>query len=274
MPQDATTGLLELLARRRGVDFRDHRRETIDRGIAARLKATGVPGLDRYTEMVEHDEVETDLLMRALVVPVSSFFRDREVFEALEKTVIPEQLADTAGALRTWVPGAATGEEAWSWAMLMAACRARCGGPPFEILASDIDTASLKSARTGSYPLAASSQVPERFRQRFLCASGDQVIVSEDLRRRVIFAEHDLMGPALAPAEAILASFRIISFRNVLIHLDRQLQRKALDRLGSLLRPQGVLVLGAVETLPADLHQNFIPYPGTLPALHIFRRVR
>jgi two-component system CheB/CheR fusion protein len=274
MPHDATADLLELLAQRRGVDFQDHRRETIDRGIASRLKATGVPEIDRYTAMVEQDDVETDLLMRALVVPVSSFFRDREVFAALERTVIPQQLADTAGALRTWVAGAATGEEAWSWAMLMAACRARCGGPPFEIIASDIDKASLRSARTGRYPLAASNQVPERFRQRFLCASGDQLIVSEELRRRVIFAEHDLMGPALAPAEAILASFRIISFRNVLIHLDRQLQRRALERLRSLLRPRGVLVLGAVETLPADLQASFIPYPGTLPALHIFRRVR
>ena len=95
----------------------------------------------------------------------------------------------------------------------------------------------------------------------------------EGIRRRVLFAQHDLMGPRLAPAEAILASFQIVSFRNVLIYLNQRLRRKALERLGSVLKPEGVLVLGRVETLSPDLEGRFVPYPGTEPSLRIYRRV-
>jgi two-component system, chemotaxis family, CheB/CheR fusion protein len=270
----AVEHLLELVARRRGVDFRDHRRAAIERGIAARLRANGISEIAEYADRLAHDDAETDRLIEALVVPVSSFFRDREVFDALEKSVIPDQLARTAGPLRTWVAGVATGEEAWSWAMLMAWCREMLGGPPIEVLGTDVDERSLAVARAGRYPAASANEVPQRFRSRFLDPGGDAMVVPHELRNHVHFAQHDLVGPVLAPPEAILASFQIISFRNVLIYLDQRLRRKALERLRAILKPEGVLVLGLVETLPADLEASFVPYPGTEAPLHIFKRSR
>ena len=269
----AVDQLLAVVARRRGVDFRDHRRGVIERGIATRLKASGLADLAEYAALVDRDNAEADRLVEALVVPVSSFFRDPEVFEALETRVIPEQLARTAGPLRTWVVGAATGEEAWSWALLLAWCRERHGGPPVDVLGSDVNGAALATARAGRYPAASTAEVAERFKKHFDGIAGHEVVMPEGIRRRVLFAQHDLMGPRLAPAEAILASFQIVSFRNVLIYLNQRLRRKALERLGSVLKPEGVLVLGRVETLSPDLEGRFVPYPGTEPSLRIYRRV-
>ena len=275
---DAVDQLLALVATRRGVDFRDHRRAAIERGIAARLTATGITDVARYGARLEQDDAETDRLIEALVVPVSSFFRDRAVFDGLEKWIVPDLLARTAGSLRCWVAGAATGEEAWSWAMLLCWCREMFGGPPIEVLGSDVDERSLAVARRGRYPAPSAAHVPHRFKTHFLGRSrgstAAEVIMPDELRARVHFAHHDLMGPALAPAEAILASFQIISFRNVLIYLDERLRRKALERLRSVLKLGGVLVLGLVETLPRDLGADFTSYPGTDPALHIFKRTR
>jgi chemotaxis methyl-accepting protein methylase len=158
--------------------------------------------------------------------------------------------------------------------MLMLWCRERFGGPSVEVLGSDVDERALATARAARYPIAAAADVPPRFRDRFLNEDGDEVALSDELRGRVLFAQHDLVGPTLAPAEAILASFQIISFRNVLIYLDERLRRKALERLRAVLKPEGALVLGLVETLPPDLRASFIPYPGTDPALHVFKRVR
>ena len=270
---DPVDQLLALVARRRGVDFRDHRRSIIERGIATRLKASGLSTLEQYTAWVDRDDAEADLLVAALVVPVSSFFRDPEVFDALETRVIPEQLARTAGPLRTWVVGAATGEEAWSWALLLASCRERHGGPPVDVLGSDVNGGALAVAKMGRYPAASSADVAGRFKKHLEGGAGDEIVMPEGIRRRVLFAQHDLMGPRVAPAEAILASFQIVSFRNVLIYLNQRLRRKALERLGSVLKPEGVLVLGMVETLSPDLEGRFVPYPGTAPALRIYRRV-
>ena len=280
MADETIERVLALIAVRRGVDFRDHRRAVIERGIAARMRAVGVAEMSRYVARLERDQVEIERLVEALVVPVSSFFRDREVFDALEKWVIPDQLARIAGPLRTWVAGTATGEEAWSWAMLMVWCREMFGGPPIEVLGSDVDERSLAIARAGRYRAAAELDVPQRLRARFLPQSpdsaglSDEIVMPDELRGRVIFAWHDLMGPLLTPSEAILASFQIISFRNVLIYLDTRLREKALERLHAVLKPEGVLVLGLVETLPGDLKGSFAPYPGTDAALHIFKRIR
>ncbi len=271
-PGDSVEALLDLVASRRGVDFRDHRRTAIERGVDARLKATGVPDISRYIELLAREPSEIERLIESFVVPVSSFFRDREVFDALETSVIPDQLARTAGPLRTWVAGAATGEEAWSWAMLLCWCRDMFGGPPVEVLGSDLDERSLALARAGRYPAASAADIPRRFNARFVTPDGDDVVIANGLRGCVRFGNHDLNGPALAPREAILASFQIISLRNVLIYLDEPLRRRVLERLHSILKPEGVLVLGTVETLPVALRANFISYPGTPAALHIFQR--
>jgi two-component system CheB/CheR fusion protein len=272
--------ILSLLAGRLGVDFRDYRAETLDRGLRGRLEALGLDSLQAYRRRLQDDPEEEDQLLRALVVPFTAFFRDPRVFEALEGAVLPRlydlvAAADcAAGArpVRAWAIGVASGEEAWSLAMLLA----RTGGPGqpgrFEVVASDVDAASLAVGRAGRYPAAAASAVPPPLRERFLQAAGDEVTVSAELRPFVRFAEHDLVGRVLAPREAVVASFALVLVRNVLIYFDRRLQQKALERMAAVLEPGGALVLGDAETLPPTFADRFAPFPGVDRRLRIYQR--
>jgi chemotaxis methyl-accepting protein methylase len=257
-------GLLGLVAERRGVDFRDHRPDSLRRGLEARMRASGCADLAAYQRELSSDG-ELDRLLAALVVPVTSFFRDPAVFAALDTRVLPalRAAAGAPGVVRAWVVGAASGEEAWSLAMLLAQ------GGRFEVLASDVDARSIELARAASYPAAAAAAVPPALRHH-LIARGDQLSPAPELAAQVRFCHHDLMGPLLAPREAVVASFQLISLRNVLIYFDRRLQLKALERLLSVLDPGGALLLGGVESLPDELGHALEPWPGLDPALHIF----
>lgn len=266
------TAILDLVAERRGVDFRDYRPPALERGVVDRMARTSCRTGAEYRLRVIKDPEEVGHLLAGLIVPVTGFFRDPAVFEALERTVLPDLArgAQARGLLRAWVAGAATGEEAWSVAMLMAeACR---DGPGFEVIASDIDARSIVAAGAARYPREAVAMVPAPLRERYLAIGGAEAAIVEPLRQRVHFGQHDVMGHQLAPLEAIVASFDLVCFRNVLIYFDLRLQRKALERLLSELEPGGALVLGAVETLPHALESALEPYPGTVPALRIFRR--
>jgi two-component system CheB/CheR fusion protein len=270
--------ILSLLAGRLGVDFRDYRSETLERGLRGRLEALGLESLDAYRRRLQDDPAEEDQLLRALVVPFTAFFRDPRVFEALEGAVLPRlydhaaAAACVAGArpLRAWAIGVATGEEAWSVAMLMARTAGLQGR--FDVVASDVDGASLAVARTGRYPAAAAEAIPPALRERFLETSGAEITVAAELRPYVRFAEHDLVGRVLAPREAVVASFALVLARNVLIYFDRRLQHKALERLAAVLEPGGALVLGDAEAVPPTFADRFTPFPGVDRRLRIYQR--
>jgi two-component system CheB/CheR fusion protein len=265
--------LLELVRQRVGVDFRDHRRDILVKGVRSRLAATGAADLDGYRQILERDPAETERLVEALVLPVSSFFRERDVFEALANSVLPEQRLRARGApVRVWAAGVATGEEAWSLAMLLATARDGAAGQRMELLATDIDERSLSVARLGRYPARVAAEVPESLRARFLRPHGfDDVVVADELRGLVTFARHDLLGATLAPAEAVVASFQMIVLRNVLLYFDPRLREKAFERLSAVIKPGGALVLGGFESIPAPADSRFHPYPGVPEALRIFQ---
>jgi two-component system, chemotaxis family, CheB/CheR fusion protein len=268
----AYEAILTLVRQRRGVDFRDQRSDLVLRGIARRMTDLGLTRTGHYVERLARDDDEVTRLAQALVVPVSSFFRDAEVWQGLAAGVLPEQAAHAHGTLRVWAVGIATGEEVWTLAMLLAAEREARPGLRVELLASDVDERSLAHASAGQYPQAAAVQVPEALRERYLRQRDGKLVVGDDLRALVTFARHDLMGPTLAPPEAIIVSFGMIVARNVLLYFDERLRRKALERLHAVLRPGGALVLGSVESVPPALQTKFRPYPGIPEALHVFQR--
>ncbi len=261
--------LLARLAERRGIDFRDYRRETLVHGVEMRLAMTGCADAAAYERRLADDETEWSQLARALVVPVTSFFRDPAVFDALAG-VIDELVARAPGAVRAWVAGAATGEEAWSLAMLLAErCLPR--GIGFDVIGSDLDPGAIAFARRGSYPAGDVASVPAALRARWLEDDGARVRITAPLRVHVRFALHDVMGPTLAPREAIIASFEIVCCRNVLIYFDRRLQHKALERLVAAMAPGGALVLGDTETVPETIAHRLAPHDPARPALRIYR---
>jgi chemotaxis methyl-accepting protein methylase len=274
-PQLLEPGPLEAIlaevARRRGIDFRDYRRDSLQRGVRARMAEQGTTELDVYRRSLE-DEGEVTRLIEAMVVPWSRFFRDPAVFQALADQVLPALVLNhlERRPVRTWCVGAATGEEAWTMAMLLAEACDLPGGPSWELMATDIDRRTLAAAESGNYPVVSLDSVPERYGKRHLLAEGGRVQVAPALRSRVRFAFHDLLGHTLAPPAAIVAAFDLVLVRNVLIYFDRRLQEKALARLAAVLPAGGALVLGEVETLPEPVASRFAPFPGLDPSLRIY----
>lgn len=270
---DAIDGLLAFLAARRGVDLRDQQRETVERRVASRVTATGSSDLNGYVALVKADATELDRLLSALLIRVTSFFRDDEVFAALRDRVLRSLLADTGPdrPLRAWSIGCATGEETWSIAALLAeACLPH--GAEFEVLGTDADIGAIEIARRGVYSAHLAGGATEHLPRPCFEVDSAGIRVADSLRGRVRFARHNLMGASLAPPEAIVASFDLVLCRNVLIYFDRRLQDHAFRRLASAVRPGGALVLGIAETPPDDRDVPFAPFPDTHPRLKILRR--
>lgn len=266
--------ILALVAARRGLDLRDHRTETVRRGIDARIRATLSPSAEDYLSLVKDgDQDELDRLVEALTVPVTSFFRDRPVFDALLDRVVPALIDALPGRalLRAWAAGVATGEEAWSLAMCLTEACDRAVGTGFEIVASDMDDRSLEAARAALYSSEAAAAIPDALRQKYGTDTASGWSPRASLRERVYLSRHQLMGTELAPRAAVIASFHLVSVRNVLIYLERRLQAKLIERLAAVTEPGGALVLGSVEAPPA-LQAYYLPFPGVDPALRIFRR--
>jgi chemotaxis methyl-accepting protein methylase len=263
--------ILAEVAERRGIDFRDYRPDTLRNRLESRMLAAGCADLHAYHSRLMAEREEIDRLVESLVVPVTEFFRDGWVFRELADRVLPA-LPVSSGTLRAWVVGTATGEEAYTVAMLLAEAAARQRGRGFEVLASDLDQRSLEVARAGLYSAAAVQAIPPELRQRYLRSEGSGFRMMDSIRGRVHFAQHDLMGPRLAPKEAIVAAFDLVSCRNVLFYFDASLRAKAVERLAAVVEPGGALVIGPTEALPPDPRGHFAPYPGVGPGARVFRR--
>jgi chemotaxis methyl-accepting protein methylase len=266
--------LLEILAfvsQRRGIDFRDYRPDTLRRRAQSRVRATGCTDLAAYRSYLMSDREEVDRLVEALVVPVTEFFRDAWTFRELDQRVLPIFAARNS-PIRAWVIGAATGEEAYTLAMLLAEASLRGTGSGFEMIASDLDRRSLEVARAGVYPQAAAVGIPHQLYPRYFRSDGAGIRVADTLRSRIQFAQHDLVGHSLAPREAIVASFDIVLCRNVLLYFDAALRAKAVARLAAVLEPGAALMIGHSENLRAESERHFQPYPGASPGAGILVR--
>jgi chemotaxis methyl-accepting protein methylase len=263
--------ILAAVADRRGIDFRDYRPDTLRNRLESRMRAAGCADLATYQARLIAEREEIDRLVESLVVPVTEFFRDGWVFRELADRVLPA-LPVSSGTLRAWVVGTATGEEAYTVAMLLAEATARQRGRGFEVLASDLDRRSLDVARKGLYPESAVQAIPPDLSRRYLRSERSGFRVVDSIRGRVHFAQHDLMGPRIAPQEAIVATFDLVFCRNVLLYFEASLRSKAVRRLAAVVEPGGALVIGVTEALPRDCVQHFAAYPGMRPGAGIFRR--
>lgn len=263
--------VLAELAEAGGVDFRDYAPDPVARGIETRMRAMGAETATEYARRLRERDDEAQRLIDAMLVTVSAFFRDPEVFEALAQRVVPllARGLRSGEPLRAWVAGAANGEEAWSVAAVLA--RALDGSGSFRVVASDVAPSCVDAGRRGRYPAAvALGGRAGALAGDLLRLEGDEIVVADALRERVRFERHDLLGHSIAPKQAVVASFQLVTLRNVLIYFDQRLQRKALERVFSALEPGGALVLGVVET-PLGI-AGLEPFPGAAPRLRIYRK--
>ena len=230
-----------------GLDFSHYRDTTVRRRISRRMALHTQPSLSNYVQLLREDRSEVEALYRDLLINVTSFFRDPEMFEELRERIVPQILKDRPHSepIRIWVPGCSTGQEAYSFAMMFAECLdGRPYRQPIQIFATDVsDLMSIEKARAGVYPETIEGELsPQRLR-RFFRKEDHLYRVEKSLRDSCTFARQNLI------VDPPFSHMDLISCRNVLIYMAPTLQKRVLPIFHYALNLPGFLVLGSAETV-------------------------
>ncbi len=243
--RDETDKILQLVKKYSGVDFIQYKRTTVQRRIRRRMVVHKVDRLLDYLTILKANRSEQIALFDDILINVTSFFRNPEVFEKLAATVFPELIKGrkAGDAIRVWVPGCATGEEAYSIAIaLLEYLGDRLNEYPIQIFASDLSESCIAKARAGLYLEGIAENVSAERLARYFVKSDKGFRVNKLVRDFCVFAKQDVLN------DPPFSRLDLISFRNVLIYLEPVLQRKALAVLSYALKPSGFLVLGNSES--------------------------
>ena len=252
-PPTPTTGreprgveaVYRLLETEYGIDFNHYKPSTVTRRIERRLALAQSANIDEYLSRLRSERDELDALYRDLLIGVTRFFRDPDAFDLLEKRILPELLArePRTAPLRLWVAGCATGEEAYSIAIVLHDLMATHGDRPVKIFATDVHRGSLEQAALAAYGEDAVSNVsPERL-SRYFAQVGNSYQVVPELRQMIVFAQHNVI------TDAPFTRLDLITCRNLLIYLQPAAQQRVLSHFHFALNQTGVLMLGPSETL-------------------------
>ena len=237
--------IIEVLQAGTGVDFLHYKMASLVRRIRRRAESIGLPNLADYLVRLRRDPAELSELYQVVLIKVTRFFREPDVFEALRATVIPAlQLGRAGEPVRAWVVGCASGEEAYSLAISFLEVEVELGGEiPVRVFASDVSEPALAAARLGHYAGNIAANVSVDRLERFFAPVDGGYQVSRQLREMCVFARHDITrDPPFPQLDLVLCS-------NVLIYLDPVLQRRLLQNIHYALKPGGYLVLGPAETV-------------------------
>ena len=228
-----------------GHDFSQYKEKTLIRRIQRRMQVAQTDTVTGYIEHLRQTPRELDNLFRELLIGVTEFFRDPEAFAAMQELAIPALLdgKHAADILRVWVPACATGEEAYSIAIVLAeAIAQRRGGPKVQIFATDIDDRAIAAARAGRFRAPLPGVSPERL-ERWFTQDGDYYVVVKPIREMIVFSPHS------AIKDPPFSRLDLISCRNLLIYLNAELQEHLIRTFHYALRAGGILMLGPSESL-------------------------
>lgn len=238
------TKLFRLLNERHGIDFAHYKTATVTRRLERRMTMKSFDSLAEYARRLESDPVEMDKLYRDLLVEVTHFFRDPESFERLEQEVLPQMVEAAEESLRFWVPGCATGEEAYSLAILLDEClTAQQRKLDVKVFATDVHQTSLDKAAAGVYDESALAEVSDERRERYFIAKDGRFQILPKLRQMVVVAPQNLTK------DPPFTKLDLVSCRNVLIYLVPEIQRKIVSLFHFSLKTKGVLCLGPSESM-------------------------
>ena len=244
--EDTVRKIVAFLHARTGHDFSSYKRATVLRRIGRRMQVTRQLHLASYAQYLRENPEEAQDLFGDLLISVTAFFRDPGAFEALVDQALAPLLRDLDGdgKIRVWSVGCATGEEAYSLAMLAVeeAERQRVA-PAIQILASDLDEGALATAREGRYPRAIEVDVSPARLRRFFVDEGSHYRIRKEIRDLVLFAHHS------AVKDPPFIHLDLVACRNLLIYLDRELQRQLLALFRYAMKPGGYLFLGSAESI-------------------------
>jgi two-component system CheB/CheR fusion protein len=241
--------LLTLIRVRTGHDFSNYKQATLIRRIARHLQIYELEDIPSYIKLLRERPEDIQSLIKNLLINVTNFFRDREAFNALEKEIVPRLFAGKTGkdSIRVWSAGCASGEEAYSLAILLCEYASKLSDPPkLQIFATDVDEDAIAEAREHRYPEAIEADVsPERLRQFFVKTDG-YYRVRKNLREIILFAPHNILR------DPPFSRLDLVSCRNLLIYLNRETQDRVLQIFHFALKPDGYLFLGNSESAEAQ----------------------
>lgn len=229
-------------------DFRGYRRKMLTRRVLRRMGLFQLERMSDYLELLRDNPDEIEKLYKDLLIGVTDFFRDSDAFEVLQKHVVPS-LVSARSSVRVWVPACATGEEAYSIAMLFAEeFGAQSKPAEMQFFATDIDVRSLEIARQGIYSESSITSVsPERLRRFFTKIDSHHWQVNKPLRETITIAPQNLLS------DAPFSKLDLISCRNLLIYLEPELQAKVIRLFHFALNEGGVLLLGPSESIGREM---------------------
>ena len=235
-------------------NFKHYKNSTLVRRIQRRMQVLRTGDVHVYVDRLRGEPDEVTQLFRELLIGVTSFFRDSAAFDALASDVIKPLVAQRRDEpLRFWVPGCATGEEAYSLAIVVReALEQAAHPPPVQIFATDIDERALSAARQGIYPLGVAEQLSNERLDRFFVKKGKRYQVSKELRELCLFSPHNLI------TDPPFSRLDLISCRNLLIYFGPHLQKKLIPLFHYALRPNGYLFLGPSENV-SNHKELFVP---------------
>jgi two-component system, chemotaxis family, CheB/CheR fusion protein len=260
---EALRDVLTLLRVRTGHDFSNYKAATVQRRIERRITLRGLPSLESYARFVRHQPEEAVALMKELLISVTNFFRDPLAWKTLEERIIPRLFLNKTvrDQVRVWVPGCATGEEAYSVAMLLTEHSAlTIEQPAIQVFATDLDEDAIAFAREGLYTDAEVADVSDERLKRFFHRERAGYRIKRDFRELLLFAHHNVIK------DPPFSHLDLISCRNLLIYLNRAIQERVIETFHFALRPGAYLFLGTSET-PEGTNDLFLRVDG---AGHIY----
>jgi two-component system CheB/CheR fusion protein len=266
--QGALEKILIMVRAQTGNDFSDYKKSTVYRRIQRRMAIHQIESVDAYVQYVRENPIEAELLFKELLIGVTCFFRDPEVWQSLKLEVLPKLLSDypQGTLLRAWVAACSTGEEAYTLAMLFVEAVEElkpAGHFSLQIFATDMDKDAIEKARQGFYPDNIAADVSAERLSRFFSKEPGGYRVSKNIRSMVIFA------PQSITSDPPFARLHLLTCRNFLIYLETELQHKLLHMFHSSLNPGAYLVLGTAESVGQASHL-FAPAGGKT---RVYRRL-
>ena len=249
--------IISLLRETSGNDFSMYKKNTFLRRIERRKEVHQIATLKNYVRFLQENTHECEILFKELLIGVTAFFRDTDVWEKLKQVVFPEILSRFPKnyVMRAWVTGCSTGEEAYSLAIIFREIMAQNNNPKnisLQIFATDLDKEAIEKARKGYFNFNISSDVsPERL-QHYFTLEGDGFRINNAVREMIVFAPQNVTN------DPPFTKLDFISCRNMLIYMETELQKKVIKLFNYSLNPNGVLLLGTSETIGnnADLFKE------------------
>ncbi len=238
--------LLQAMYLQYGYDFRDYSRAHIKRRVIHRLMQSGLSSISELQHKILHDPLCFEKLIRDLSINVTEMFRNPYFYKSMRQNVIP--LLKTYPFLKIWIAGCSSGEEVYSFAILL---KEEGLYERTQIYATDFNHDVIQKAKTGVYPIKYIKEYTANYQQaggkhsfsNYYHASNDSVIFDPELKKQIVFAVHNLV------TDAVFAEVNMVICRNVLIYFNRKLQNKVLDIFDESILPGGYIGLGSKETL-------------------------